>query len=127
MQSIDFYMEQLQISKPLLSGAQAEQQEETLRMQQQQMLQMQVQQMLRETSREQTQLMRQQSLQQMRQIMQEEMGTDTLTTSPFGTPVDDQWMQLEDLDEIDEATDKEITQFIDHITKKILAMVFDHA
>ena len=38
---------------------------------------------------------------------------------PFGTPVDDQWMQLEDLDEIDEATDKEITQFIDHITKKI--------
>ena len=125
--SLKASMEQLQISKPLLSGAQAEQQEETLRMQQQQMLQMQVQQMLRETSREQTQLMRQQSLQQMRQIMQEEMGTDTLTTSPFGTPVDDQWMQLEDLDEIDEATDKEITQFIDHITKKILAMVFDHA
>ena len=69
--------------------------------------------------RQHTQLMRQRSLQEMRQIMQEEMGTDTLTTSPFGTPVDDQWMQLEDLDEIDEVTDREITQFIDHITKKI--------
>ena len=69
--------------------------------------------------RQHTQLMHQRSLQAMRQIMQEEMGTDTLTTSPFGTPVDDQWMQLEDLDEIDEVTDREITQFIDHITKKI--------
>ena len=88
-------------------------------MQQQQMLQMQVQQTLRETSREQTQLMRQESLQQMRQIMQEEMGTDTLTTSPFGTPVDDQWMQLDDPDEVDEVTDKSIQQFIDHFMKKL--------
>ena len=85
-------------------------------MQQQQMLQMQVQQTLRETSREQTQLMRQESLQQMRQIMQEEMGTATLTTSPFGSPVDDQWMQLDDPDHVDELTDQEC---IDNIVKTL--------
>ena len=43
-QSLDASMEQLQISKPLRSGAQAQQQQETLWMQQQEMLQMQIQQ-----------------------------------------------------------------------------------
>ena len=46
------------------------------------------------------------------------MGTDTLTPSSFGTPVDEPWMQLDDPDEIDEATEKELQQFLDHFTKK---------
>ena len=111
--SLKASMEQLQISKPLRSGAQAQQQEETLRMQQQKTLWMQ------QWLRQNTQRMRQRQLQQMRQIMQEEMGTDTLTTSPFGFPVDDQWMQLDDPDEVDEVTDKSIQQFIDHFMKKL--------
>ena len=83
--------------------------------QMQQMLQMQMQQWLRQNQQQ----MRQRQLQQMRQIMQEEMGTDTLTTSPFGSPVDDQWMQLDDPDHVDEVTDKSIQEFIDNFMKTL--------
>ena len=55
----------------------------------------------------------------MRQMMQEEMGSDTITTSPFGSPVDDQWMQLDDPNHVDEVTDKSIQEFIDNLMKTL--------
>ena len=85
-------MEQLQISKPLRSGAQAQQQQETLWMQQQEMLQMQIQQEI------------QQELQEMLQMqIQQEMRQRQL-------------QQLDDPDHVDELTDQEC---IDNIMKTL--------
>ena len=57
-----------------------------------------------------------QYLQQMRQMIQRVMRTDPLTTSPFGSPVDDQGMQLDDpeapVDDVDVVTDESIQEFI---------------
>ena len=65
-ESLDASMEQLQISKPLRSGAQAQQQQETLRMQQQMLMRDFHQEMLQEMLQMEIQLeMRERELQEL--------------------------------------------------------------
>ena len=63
---------------------------------------------MQQQSRQQHLQLRQQLLQQMRQMIQRVMRTDTLTTPPFGSPVEhDQGMQLDPeapVDDVDVVT-----------------------